>query len=151
MTSIFHMHIPYDEAFLFIPKVLTLQPWPWPSTYMSEIFNIYLNFWTIRGWAFIFNMYIPCDDAFPFIPKFLTCVTLTVNFDLHIWKRETEKESISRGGHNSLNLHFFLHQILFYSQFTTQQQCCTIWTSRITYTTDFLIQLREYDITYCDI
>ena len=33
---IFHMYIPCDEAFPFIPKLLTLWPWPWPLTYISE-------------------------------------------------------------------------------------------------------------------
>ena len=90
--SYFTCIIPWDEAFLFIPKVFTLQPWPWPLTHISEKFNIYLHFWTIRGRAFIFNMYIPCDEAFPFIPKFFTCVTSTMTFDLHnylkTWNRK---------------------------------------------------------------
>ena len=33
---IFHVYIPYDEAFPFIPTFFTVWPWPWPLTYISE-------------------------------------------------------------------------------------------------------------------
>ena len=59
-----HMYSPCDNTFPFIPKVLTLWPWLWPLTYISENSNICHHFWTIRGRTFIFHLYINFDDTF---------------------------------------------------------------------------------------
>ena len=64
-ASIFHMNIPYDKTFPWVPLYLTL--WPWRL-------NFYLanNFWTVSDRASIFHMNIPYDKTFPWVPLYLT-------------------------------------------------------------------------------
>ena len=69
---IFHIYIPCDKTFPWVPTFLTLWPWPWSLTYFKKNFNLGHSFLTKRGRAFILHMYIPCDKTFPWVPKFLT-------------------------------------------------------------------------------
>ena len=41
---ILHMWVPYDMTFLFVPKILTLWPWPWLLTYFSRNLTLAITF-----------------------------------------------------------------------------------------------------------
>ena len=79
---IFHLYIPCDKTFPWVPKFLTSWPWPWSLTYFKKNFNLGHCFLTRRGRAFIFHLYILCDKTFPWEPKFFYFVTLTLKFSL---------------------------------------------------------------------
>ena len=69
---IFHMNIPCDMTFPWIPLFFTLWPLPWSLTHFFENFNFANNFWTVRSRALIFHLSIPCDENFPWVPLFFT-------------------------------------------------------------------------------
>ena len=64
---IFHMSIPCDETFPWVPLFFTL----WPG-HLTHFLKTYLanNFWTVSARAVIFHMIIPCDKTFPWVLLF---------------------------------------------------------------------------------
>jgi hypothetical protein len=63
-SLIFHMSIPCDKTFQWLPKDLSLWPWPWYLTY----FNLGHICWMVATRALIFHMSVHCDKTFPWIP-----------------------------------------------------------------------------------
>ena len=51
---IFHMSVPCDKAFPWVPKFLTLWPWPWCLTYLLKTLTLAITFkWHVLGcWYF---------------------------------------------------------------------------------------------------
>ena len=54
--------IPCGKTFLFIPKILTLWPWPWLLTYFWKKLNLDHNFWTKSDKALILHIYSLWQD-----------------------------------------------------------------------------------------
>ena len=55
---IFHMNIPCDKTFWWVPFFYPF----------FENFNFAYNFWTVSARALIFHMNILCDKTFPWVP-----------------------------------------------------------------------------------
>ena len=60
--------IPCGKTFLSIPKILTLWPWPWLSTYFWKNLTLTITF----DWVSILHLTFPCDKTSLMIPIFLT-------------------------------------------------------------------------------
>ena len=69
---IFHLYIPCDKTFPWIPKFFDLVTLTLKFDLLLKNFNFGHNFLTRRGRAFILHMYIPCDKTFLCVLKFLT-------------------------------------------------------------------------------
>ena len=69
---IFHVNIPCDKTFLWVPIFLTMWPWPWSLNHFFENFNLANNSRTVSARTLIFNLNIPCDKTFQWVPLFLT-------------------------------------------------------------------------------
>ena len=69
---IFHMNIPCDKTFPWVPLFFTLWPWPWSLTHFLKTLTLVITFWTVGARALIFHMSIPCDKTFPWEPLFFT-------------------------------------------------------------------------------
>ena len=70
---IFHMNIPCDKNFPWVPLFFTL--WPWPTLEFDpffENFNLANNFQTVSARALLFDMNIPCDKTIPWVPLVFT-------------------------------------------------------------------------------
>ena len=73
---IFHMSIPCDKSFPWVPLFFTLWPWPLSLTHFKKNLNLAYNFWTVSARALIFHMSITWDKRLIFGTK---------PFDLDIW------------------------------------------------------------------
>jgi hypothetical protein len=78
---IFHMSVPCDKNFSWVPKFLTLWPWPWYLTYLLKTFTLPITFeWYVLAlwyftWVFLmarpfhgYKTFWPCDldlDGWP--------------------------------------------------------------------------------------
>ena len=69
---IFHLYIPCDKTFPWVPKFFDLVTLTLEFDLLLKNFNLGHSLLTRRGRAFIFHLYIPCDKPFPWEPKFLT-------------------------------------------------------------------------------
>ena len=71
---IFHMSIPCDKTFLWIPLFLTLWPWPWRLTYFLKTLTLWISFeqWVLELWYYTwvflvirpfsgYHYFWPCD------------------------------------------------------------------------------------------
>ena len=70
---IFHMNIPCDKNFPWVPLFFTL--WPWPTLEFDPFFvnfNLANNFQTVSARALLFDMNIPCDKTIPWVPLVFT-------------------------------------------------------------------------------
>ena len=68
---IFHMNIPCDKTFPWMPLLLTVTL-TLEFDLLFKNFNLANNSWTVSARALIFNMSIPCDKTFPWVPLFFT-------------------------------------------------------------------------------
>ena len=67
---IFHVNIPCDKTFPWVPLFFTL--WPLKFDPFLENFNIAYNFWTVSARVLMLYMGIPCDKTFAWVPFFFT-------------------------------------------------------------------------------
>ena len=76
---IFHMSIPCDKTFLWVPLFLTLWPWPWSLTHLKKTITLLITFeqWVLELWYFtwVFLVIRPFRGLHYFDP-----VTLTLEF-----------------------------------------------------------------------
>ena len=79
---ILQVGIPCGKTFLFVPKVLTLWPWPWLLTYFSKNLTLAITFESkeIRLSYYICGFLM--TRPFLSVPKIFDPVTLTLTFDL---------------------------------------------------------------------
>ena len=92
---IFHMSIPCDKTFQWVPIFFTLWPWPWSLTHFLKTLTLLITFeqWVLEFWH-TFNMSIPCDKTFLWVSwffnlwswpwsltHFLKTLTLLISFE----------------------------------------------------------------------
>ena len=68
---VFHMSIPCDKTFPWVPLFFTLWPWPWSLTHFLKTLT-YLIIWTASATAFILHMSISCDKIFLLVSRYLS-------------------------------------------------------------------------------
>ena len=83
---IFHMNIPCDKTFPWVPLFFTLWPWPWSLTHFLKNFNLANNFWTVSARALIFHMSIPSGYDLSMGTIIFDTVILTLEFNPFFWK-----------------------------------------------------------------
>ena len=90
---IFHMIIPCDMTFPWIPLFLTLWPWPWNLTHYLKTLTLFITFdlcvlelWYFT-WLFLvirplngYHYFLPCDLDLGVWPVFIFIFNLADNF-----------------------------------------------------------------------
>ena len=91
---ILHMYVPCDKTFLFVPKVLTLWPWPWLLTYFWKNLTLAITFeskeiglsynscvfFVARPFCW-YQKFWPCDHYLELWPTFEKNLTLALTFE----------------------------------------------------------------------
>jgi hypothetical protein len=85
----FHLSVSCDKTFPWVPKKLTLLPWPWCLTYLIKTLTLAISFewYVLRLWYFTCVFLV----TWPFCgyKKKYDLVTLTLVLDLHLKKTFT--------------------------------------------------------------
>ena len=78
---IFHMSIPCDKTFLWVPLFWTLWPWPWSMTHFLKTLTLLITFeqWVLELWYFTWvSLVIRPFRVFHYV---LPLLTFTLEFD----------------------------------------------------------------------
>jgi hypothetical protein len=77
---IFHMSVPCDKTFPWVPKKFTLWPWPWCLTYLLKTFTLAISFEWYVLWIWYFTWLFLVTRPFSGYQQVWPC-----DLDFYVW------------------------------------------------------------------